>query len=103
MIRNCIVNYFQHAYNALPMDSKVIGLLNSLQDASKPEDERQMATVLLRRLFSTEFMEFYPKVMCFILMMSRYNGVHTTFFCGIGDNFIKFVYHGIGVFVVDCV
>lgn len=53
---------FQEAYNAFAIDSKVICLMNSIQDSSKPEDERQMASVLLRRLFSSEFMDFFPKV-----------------------------------------
>lgn len=52
----------QEAYNALPIDNKVAFLLNAVQDATKSEEERHMAAVLLRRVFSTQFMEFFPKV-----------------------------------------
>lgn len=54
----------KEAYNALPLESKVVCLLNTVQDqnVAKPEDERQMAAVLLRRVFTAEFADFYSKV-----------------------------------------
>ncbi|XP_075236845.1 karyopherin beta 3 [Lycorma delicatula] len=52
----------EEAYNAVPVDSKVLLLLNAIQNDTKSEEERHMGTVLLRRLFSTQFMEFYPNL-----------------------------------------
>lgn len=52
----------QEAYNNLPVESKVTFLLSSVHNASMGEELRQMAAVLLRRLFSAEFMDFFPKV-----------------------------------------
>lgn len=54
----------QAAYNTLPLDSKVLYLLNTVQtqNGPKPDDERQMAAVLLRRVFSSEFADFFGKV-----------------------------------------
>lgn len=37
-------------------------LLASIHNASLGDDARQMSAVLLRRLFSTEFMDFYDKL-----------------------------------------
>lgn len=58
----CICIDLQEAYNNLPVESKVTFLLSSVQNAAMGEELRQMAAVLLRRLFSAEFMDFYPKV-----------------------------------------
>lgn len=52
----------QDLYNNLPVETKVTYLLSSVHSATMEEELRQMAAVLLRRLFSTEFMEFFPKV-----------------------------------------
>ncbi|XP_029055806.1 karyopherin beta 3 [Osmia lignaria lignaria] len=52
----------EEAYNNLPVDSKVTFLLASLCNATLTEEMRAMAAVLLRRLFSSEFMDFYPKI-----------------------------------------
>lgn len=52
----------QEAYNNLPVESKVTFLLSSVHNAGIEEELRQMAAVLLRRLFTAEFMEFFPKV-----------------------------------------
>jgi hypothetical protein len=52
----------QDLYNNLPVETKVTYLLSSVHNAAMEEELRQMAAVLLRRLFSTEFMEFFPKV-----------------------------------------
>ncbi|CAL7948610.1 unnamed protein product [Xylocopa violacea] len=50
------------AYNNLPVDSRVTFLLTSLCNATLAEEMRATAAVLLRRLFSSEFMDFYPKI-----------------------------------------
>ncbi|KAL1132390.1 hypothetical protein AAG570_010345 [Ranatra chinensis] len=52
----------EKAYNDLPTASRLILLLNSIQNVALEEDQRQMACVLLRRLFSSEFSDFYPKL-----------------------------------------
>ncbi|KAG8277165.1 Importin-5 [Homalodisca vitripennis] len=54
----------KEAYNALPLETKVVYLLNTVQNQGSPrtDDERQMAAVLLRRLFTAEFNEFYSKL-----------------------------------------
>ncbi|XP_076645854.1 karyopherin beta 3 [Halictus rubicundus] len=52
----------EEAYNNLPVESKVTFLLTSLCNVALMEEMRAMAAVLLRRLFSSEFMEFYPKI-----------------------------------------
>lgn len=58
----CMFIDLQELYNNLPVETKVTYLLSSLHNAAMEEELRQMAAVLLRRLFSTEFMEFFPKV-----------------------------------------
>lgn len=52
----------QEAYSNLPVESKVTHLLAAIHNAGIGEESRQMAAVLLRRLFSNEFQEFYPKL-----------------------------------------
>lgn len=52
----------EEAYNNLPVESKVTFLLGSVCNATLAEEMRAMAAVLLRRLFSSEFMDFYPKI-----------------------------------------
>jgi hypothetical protein len=37
-------------------------LLRAIQNDQVPEDARIMATVLLRRVFSADFPDFFPKV-----------------------------------------
>lgn len=44
------------------VEAKVSHLLNAVHNATLGDEARQMAAVLLRRLFSNEFMEFYPKL-----------------------------------------
>lgn len=46
----------------MPIESKVSQLLSALHNGSLGEEARQMSAVLLRRLFSNEFMDFYPKL-----------------------------------------
>ncbi|XP_054270328.1 importin-5 isoform X2 [Macrosteles quadrilineatus] len=52
----------EEAYNALPLGSKVVCLLNVVQTMGQAEEERTMAAVLLRRLFTAEFSEFYASL-----------------------------------------
>jgi len=40
----------------------VTHLLGNIQNGQQSEEARQMAAVLLRRLFTTEFLEFYKEV-----------------------------------------
>ncbi|GAB6024224.1 hypothetical protein CHUAL_008922 [Chamberlinius hualienensis] len=49
-------------YDDIPVATKVPYLLTSIRNASASEEVRQMAAVLLRRLFSSEFEDFFPKL-----------------------------------------
>lgn len=71
MLQHCLayVNHpirfpmlLQEAYNNIPVEPKVTFLLNSLHNGSLSEEVVQMAAILLRRLFTSEFSDFYPKV-----------------------------------------
>lgn len=53
---------FQEAYNNLSRELKVTHLLGNIQNGQQSEEARQMAAVLLRRLFTTEFFDFYKGV-----------------------------------------
>jgi hypothetical protein len=57
----------QEAYNNVAIESRVTFLLSAILNDALGEELRQMAAVLLRRLFSAEFMDFYPKV-CYMLV-----------------------------------
>jgi len=57
----CIL-LFQEAYNNLPVEQKVTYLLGVLHNVGLAPEVVQMAAVLLRRLFTNEFAEFYQKV-----------------------------------------
>lgn len=46
----------------MPRELKVTHLLATLHNGQQSEDARQMAAVLLRRLFTSEFLEFYKEV-----------------------------------------
>lgn len=46
----------------MPIGDKVTHLLLALQTKTLNEEARQMAAVVLRRLFSSSFNEFYPNV-----------------------------------------
>ena len=52
----------QEAFNNIPTERRVLFLLNSITDESLPEAEKQLACVLMRRLITNDFPEFYPKV-----------------------------------------
>nr|CAD7437675.1 unnamed protein product [Timema bartmani] len=59
---NTIRSGAEDTYNNLPVGSKVTYLLAALHNATMSEEAKQMAAVLLRRVFSSEFLEFYPKL-----------------------------------------
>ncbi|KAL1491195.1 hypothetical protein ABEB36_011831 [Hypothenemus hampei] len=59
---NNIRSQAEEAYNNLAVESKITFLLEAIQNASLREDARQIAAVLLRRVFSNDFIEFYPKL-----------------------------------------
>ncbi|KAM7363450.1 karyopherin beta 3 [Cochliomyia hominivorax] len=52
----------EDAYNNMPRELKVTHLLATLHNGQQSEDARQMAAVLLRRLFTSEFLEFYKEL-----------------------------------------
>ncbi|GLV41396.1 Karyopherin beta 3 [Carabus blaptoides fortunei] len=53
----------EEAYGNLPVESKVTYLLAAIHNAGIGEEAQQMSAVLLRRLFSSEFQDFYPKLL----------------------------------------
>jgi len=53
----------EESYEALPIEQKVTLLLGAISNhAEIPEEGRQLAAVMLRRLFSNEFEEFFGKI-----------------------------------------
>ncbi|SPP83609.1 importin-5 [Drosophila guanche] len=52
----------EDAYNALQRDLKVTHLLANIHNGQQSEEARQMAAVLLRRLFTTDFPDFYKEI-----------------------------------------
>ena len=51
------------SYELVPTEQKVNILLGAVSNTTEiAEDGRQLASVMLRRLFSSEFEEFYAKV-----------------------------------------
>lgn len=64
-------NISQTTYNNLTVDIKVTHLLAVLHDGTVKEDARLMAAVLLRRLFSSDFQEFYVAVSIFFLIINN--------------------------------
>lgn len=52
----------EDAYNNVPRELKVTHLLATLHNGQQSEEARQMAAVLLRRLFTSEFLEFYKEL-----------------------------------------
>ncbi|XP_039296349.1 importin-5 [Nilaparvata lugens] len=59
---NAIRSQGEEAYNNIPLDNKVVYLLNVITNQNDDEAKRVMATVLLRRIFSIQFTDFYPKL-----------------------------------------
>lgn len=49
-------------YSDIPTETKVVHLVGAIQNADLGEDCRETAAVLLRRLLSSEFFEFFPKL-----------------------------------------
>ena len=55
--------YFQESYEALPIEQKVTILLGAVTNVAEISEEgRSLSAVMLRRLFSNEFEEFFGKV-----------------------------------------
>ncbi|KAH8294819.1 hypothetical protein KR018_003373 [Drosophila ironensis] len=52
----------EETYNNLSRELKVTHLLGNIHNGHQSEEARQMAAVLLRRLFTTEFLEFYKEI-----------------------------------------
>ena len=53
----------QESYEQLPVEQKVSILLGAVSNAAEiPTEGRSLAAVMLRRLFSNEFEEFFGKV-----------------------------------------
>lgn len=52
----------EDAYNNVSRELKVTHLLATIHNGQQSEEARQMAAVLLRRLFTSEFLEFYKEL-----------------------------------------
>ncbi|CAG9576082.1 unnamed protein product [Danaus chrysippus] len=52
----------EKVYNDIPTETKVVHLVGAIQNADLGEEARETAAVLLRRLLSAEFFEFFPKL-----------------------------------------
>lgn len=61
-VDNDIRQQAEEAYNVLPREVKVTHLLGNIHNAQQSEEARQMAAVLLRRLFTSDFNEFYKEL-----------------------------------------
>ncbi|KAK9870587.1 hypothetical protein WA026_008150 [Henosepilachna vigintioctopunctata] len=61
-VDNNVRTQAEEAYSNLAIETKVSHLIVAIQDGTLAEDSRQMSAVLLRRLFSNEFLDFYPKL-----------------------------------------
>ncbi|KAI8430138.1 hypothetical protein MSG28_000535 [Choristoneura fumiferana] len=59
---NDIRSQAEEAYNNIATETKVLYLVGAIQNGDVSEEGRQTAAVLLRRLFSAEFFEFFPKL-----------------------------------------
>ena len=58
-----ILNVFQKQYEAIPLEQKTNLLFAALPPGGEiPEEGRQLGAVMLRRLLSTEFTEFFTKL-----------------------------------------
>ncbi|XP_065207829.1 importin-5 [Planococcus citri] len=55
-------NKAEEAFNNIPTETRILFLLNSITDESLPDGEKQLACVLMRRLITNDFPEFYPKL-----------------------------------------
>ncbi|CAH2099620.1 unnamed protein product [Euphydryas editha] len=61
-IDNEIRTQAEKVYNDIPTENKIVLLVGAVQNADLGEDGRETAAVLLRRLISAEFYEFFPKL-----------------------------------------
>ena len=61
---------FQSTLEGIPVETRATNLLSSMRNGAVTEDVRQMAAVLLRRVISNEFEDFYSKVCIFIFQHS---------------------------------
>uniref|UniRef100_A0A1A9WGS4 TOG domain-containing protein n=1 Tax=Glossina brevipalpis TaxID=37001 RepID=A0A1A9WGS4_9MUSC len=52
----------EEAYSNVPRELKVTHLLATIHNGQQSEETRNMAAVLLRRLFTSEFLEFYKEL-----------------------------------------
>ncbi|XP_048004926.1 importin-5 [Leguminivora glycinivorella] len=59
---NDIRSQAEEAYNNIATETKVVYLVGAIQNADVSEEGRQTAAVLLRRLFSADFFDFFPKL-----------------------------------------
>ncbi|KAJ0181346.1 hypothetical protein K1T71_003431 [Dendrolimus kikuchii] len=59
---NDIRSQAEEAYNNIATEVKVVHLVGAIQNAELGEEGRQTAAVLLRRLLSSDFFEFFPKL-----------------------------------------
>ncbi|XP_028164572.1 importin-5 [Ostrinia furnacalis] len=59
---NDIRSQAEETYNNIPTETKVLHLVGAIQNVELGDDGRQSAAVFLRRLLSTEFFEFFPKL-----------------------------------------
>ena len=59
---NAVRTQAEQSYEALPIDQKVPMLFGALTTQTSGIEARQLAAVMLRRLVTSEFEEFYPKL-----------------------------------------
>ncbi|XP_018335482.1 importin-5 [Agrilus planipennis] len=59
---NDIRSQAEETYGNIPVEVKVSYLLGAIRNSQLNEEARQMSAVLLRRLLSSEFVDFYPKL-----------------------------------------
>lgn len=62
----CCSLSIQEAYNSVSREMKVTHLLATIHSNQQTEENRQMAAVLLRRLFVYDFYELYNDVSLYI-------------------------------------
>ena len=67
---NFLSSKFQSTLEGIPVETRATYLLSSMRNGAVTEDVRQMAAVLLRRVISNEFEDFYSKVFIFIFLHS---------------------------------
>lgn len=68
---NFLSSKLQTALEGIPVETRATYLLSSMRNGGVTEDVRQMAAVLLRRVISNEFEDFYSKV-CIIMHVATF-------------------------------